>query len=94
MLDFDYNPEKDKLLKETRGIGFDEIIEAITSGRGLLKNADHFNKKKYPNQRMFIVRVRSYIYVVPYVIDKERKVTFLKTIYPNRDLTKKYLKNE
>lgn len=88
---FDYSEEKDAILKEARGIGFKDIIEAIDEG-DLLDNIDHFNKRKYPNQKIFIVKIKTKIYAVPYVYDKERKVTFLKTFYPNRKLKIKYLK--
>ena len=88
---FDYSSEKDLILRETRKIGFDEIIEAIESGKAL-DDIDHFNKKRYPNQRILIVNINNKVYAVPYVIDKIRKVRFLKTIYPNRNLKKKYLK--
>ena len=88
---FDYSKEKDSILRETRGIGFKEIIGEVKKGN-LLDNIDHFNKKKYPNQKIFIVKIRSKVYAVPYVIDKIRKVTFLKTFYPNRKLKKKYIK--
>jgi len=88
---FDYSKEKDSVLREARGISFKEIIDAINRGN-LLDNVDHFNKKKYPNQKIFIVKIKTKVYAVPYVIDKIRKVTFLKTFYPNRKLKKKYLK--
>lgn len=88
---FDYSQEKDSILREARGIGFKDIIDAINKGN-LLDNIDHFNKKKYPNQKIFIVKIKAKVYTVPYVVGKERNVTFLKTFYPNRKLKKKYLK--
>jgi len=39
---------------------------------------------------MFIVEIRNYVYIVPFAEDKEKY--FLKTIYPSREATKKYLK--
>ena len=87
---FDYSTEKDLILREIRNIGFEDIIEAIKNGN-LLDDIDHFNKKKYFSQRIFIVKVKYNIYAVPYVIDNKRKVRFLKTIYPSRKLNKKYL---
>lgn len=90
-MDYDFNPEKDTLLKGTRGIGFDKIIEAVNTG-SLIVDVEHFNKAKYPKQNIFVVKVENYVYVVPYVWDAKRKVKFLKTIYPSRKLTKKYLK--
>ena len=90
---FDYSKEKDLVLRETRKLGFEDIINAIESGN-LLKNSRHPNKTKYPNQWMFVVRLKEHVYLVPYVIDNERRVLFLKTFYPNRKATEKYLKNE
>ncbi len=87
----EYNQKKSFVLKNTRGIDFEDVIEAIDKNL-VLDNINHFNKKKYPNQKILIVKINNYIYVIPYVIDKKRRVVFLKTIYPNRDLTKKYLK--
>ena len=87
---FDYSPEKDLILKEARGVGFEEIIEAIKMG-DVLDDIDHFDKKKYPNQKIYIVRIANKVYAVPYVFDRVRKVIFLKTIYPSRKLKRKYL---
>jgi len=89
---FDYSLEKDLILKETREIGFEEIIDAILEG-GILKDTKNPNSKKYSNQRMFAVRIDNYAYAVPYVEDKVKKVIFLKTCWPSREFTKKYIKN-
>lgn len=91
--EFDYSEGKNEVLKATRGIGFETIKQALEKN-GLLDSIDHFNKKRYPNQKIFIVKVKKYAYAVPYVIDKKRKVFFLKTIYPNRVLVNKYLKGK
>ena len=88
---FDYSEAKSLILREVRGVDFKDIIRAINKGH-IVDNIDHFNKKKYPHQKIFIVKVKDKVYAVPYVIDKERKMTFLKTIYPSRTLKKKYLK--
>ena len=45
--------------------------------------------KKYPNQKILIIDVDGYAYLVPCVIDKNEY--FLKTIIPSRKATKKYL---
>jgi len=86
---FDWDKEKNNLLKETRGISFEEIVFAI-SNNNLLEVIGNSNKEKYPNQKMFIVEIRDYAYIVPFVEDKNKY--FLKTIYPSREATKKYLK--
>jgi uncharacterized DUF497 family protein len=89
--DFDYSEEKNQLLKETRGVSFEDIIEAL-SKKGLLDDIEHFNKQLYSRQRIFVVRCKSYVYAVPYIIDKRKKLIFLKTIYPSRALKSKYIK--
>lgn len=90
---FDYSEEKNLVLLETRKIGFEEIIVSIKSKK-LLGNLKNPNDKKYPKQKIFIVKIKKYVYCVPYVIDTKRKVFFLKTIYPSRKLTKKYEKTK
>ena len=87
----EFNEEKNLLLKETRKISFEEIIEAIDKHQ-ILDNIEHRDKKRYPGQKILIVKMKNYIYAVPYVIDKKREIIFLKTIYPSRELTKKYLR--
>ncbi|MEI6310551.1 MAG: toxin, partial [bacterium] len=47
----------------------------------------HPNPEKYPNQRIFLVKIEDYVYAVPYVEDDEK--VFLKTIIPNSKATKK-----
>ncbi len=88
---FDYNLEKDELLKEKRGVSFRDAIRAVYEGK-TIADLEHHDQKKYPGQRLLIIKIKDYIYVVPYVNDKIRKIKFLKTVYPSRDLTKKYLK--
>lgn len=86
----EYSQEKNQILKETRGVGFEEAEQEILADK-IIDEFKHKNKKKYPKQRVFILNIRNYIYAVPYVKDEKRKVIFLKTIYPSRMLTKKYL---
>jgi len=86
--DIEYSEEKNQILKETRGISFEDIKSAIEQDK-VLGNIKHYNQKKYPKQRILILKIKNYIYAVPYVI-KNKKTIFLKTIYPNRKLNKKY----
>lgn len=71
-----------------RGICFEEMIEAILSGK-MVDVTDHPNQTKYPNQQLFIVDMDGYIYAVPFVYEN-RDTVFLKTIYPTRKLTRQY----
>jgi len=87
-----YNQEKKLILKEIRGICFEDVVQAIEKKK-ILDNLEHKNKKKYPNQKILVIKIKNYVYAVPYMIDKKRKTIFLKTVYPSRALTKKYLKS-
>jgi hypothetical protein len=84
---YEWNEEKNKLLKDSRDMGFEEVLLAIDEGR-LLDVIPHHNLEKYPNQKLFIVRIQGYIYYVPFVEDKEK--IFLKNIVPSRKYQKKY----
>ena len=85
---FKWNTEKNEVLARERGITFEEIVKRIESGAKTLE-MDHPNKKKYPNQKILIIDVDGYAYLVPCIIDKNDY--FLKTIIPSRKATKKYL---
>ena len=85
---YDWNNDKNELLKKLRGVSFEQVVLAIVSG-DLVDLIRHPNPEKYPNQRIFLVKIEDYIYSVPYVEDDEK--IFLKTIIPNSTATKKYL---
>jgi hypothetical protein len=85
---YDWNDEKNELLKKLRGVSFEQVVLAIVSG-DLVDRVKHPNPEKYPNQKVFLVKIEDYIYSVPYVEDEEK--VFLKTIIPNSRATKKYL---
>ncbi len=85
---FDWSDEKNQILKKERNLAFEEIVFHITHN-GLLDVIQHPNQEKYPNQKMFIVNVEGYVCLVPFVEDDE--IIFLKTIFPSRKMTQKYL---
>lgn len=85
-----FNEEKNQLLKDMRGISFEDVITAIKEKK-VLDNINH-PSKKHPLQRLYVIKIKTYVYGVPYVINAEKQEIFLKTIYPSRALTKKYLK--
>ena len=88
---FRWNAEKNEVLAKERGITFEEIVQRIESGAKVIETP-HPNKKKYPNQKILIIDVDGYAYLVPCVTDKNE--VFLKTIIPSRKATKKYLGGE
>lgn len=85
---FRWNADKNNQLQAERQINFQAIVSAITGGK-LLDNIQHPNQEKYPNQRIFIVEIDRYVYLVPFVEDDAE--LFLKTIIPSRKMTKQYL---
>jgi hypothetical protein len=46
--------------------------------------------EKYPNQRLLVVQIQGYAYIVPYT--ETESELFLKTIIPSRKATKQYLR--
>jgi len=84
-----WDVEKDKKLRKDRKICFEEVIEALF-GNGFL-NVEKNPSGKRSDQMIYIVRIKDYAYLVPYVEDNEK--VFLKTVIPSRKATKKYISN-
>jgi len=84
----DWDEEKNQKLKAERDISFEDVVVAIDS-EGLLDIIEHPKQIKYPNQKVLVVNIGNYVYLVPFVEDRQRY--FLKTIFPSRKMTKKYL---
>ena len=85
---FNWDEEKNQQLMADRGVSFEDIVYYIQQDQ-LLDDLENPNQEKYPNQRIFIVEVDSYAYLVPYVENDEE--IFLKTIIPSRKATKQYI---
>ena len=85
---FDWSEEKNKILQANRGISFEEVLLALDNDQ-LLDIVKHHNKKNYAGQKIFIIEIREYVYLVLFVEDTQK--VFLKTIIPSRKATKKYL---
>jgi uncharacterized DUF497 family protein len=88
---FNWNPEKNEKLREDRGVSFEEAIFAIEQGQ-LLDILEHPNKEKYENQKIFVVKIYNYVWLIPF-FENENEV-FLKTIIPSRKATKQYLRGD
>ncbi len=82
-----WNSDKNDILKEDRGISFEDIVLNINLGNEL-DIYDHPNQERYPGQKISVVLVESYAYLVPFVENKDE--IFLKTIIPSRKATKYY----
>jgi uncharacterized DUF497 family protein len=84
-----WDPQKNEILKQERGISFEEIAYLIEYGQilGIEENPSR------PNQKMYILEIDNYAIIVPYV-ENDNEI-FLKTAFPSRKYTKRYgLKGE
>jgi uncharacterized DUF497 family protein len=91
MKPFRWSPEKNDLLRQERGITFEEVTVAIEAGR-LLDVLAHPNPRKYPRQKVLVVDIASYACLVPFVEEDDH--FFLKTIIPSRKATRDYISME
>ena len=87
--EFDWDDEKNELLKGARGVSFEEVIFHIQNG-DVLDIIKHPNVARYPKQNVIVLNMEGYVYLVPYL--KEKGTRFLKSIIPSRKATKEYLK--
>lgn len=85
---FDWNEEKNAWLKKVREVSFEDVVTAFGSG-GLLDVIDHPNQSRHQGQKIMFLIINDYVYAVPYIEEADK--IFLKTIYPSRTATKKYL---
>jgi len=85
---FDWDNQKNQKLKQERDVSFEEVLVAIAE-KNILDIVEHPRKEKYPNQKIFIININNYAYLVPFVENGEK--VFLKTIIPSRKATKKYI---
>lgn len=88
---FAWDAEKNEKLRAERGISFEEILFHIERG-DLLDILEHPNQQKYRGQRVFVVKVEDYVYLVPFT-ETESEV-FLITIIPSRKATRQYLRRD
>lgn len=86
---YKWDYEKNEKLKAERGVGFEQVILHIDRG-DFMDVVKHPNQSRYPNQRMLIVKIKEYAYLVPFVEDEKGKL--LKAIIPSRKATRDYLR--
>lgn len=82
---------KNELLRAERGVAFEDVTVAIEGG-GLLDILQHPNPAKYPRQKVMVVKVAGYAYLVPFV--EEADHFYLKTIIPSRKATRDFITKE
>ena len=76
---------KNRRLKSTRKVSFDDVVPIIMEKRYLavLENPSR------PDQMIFLVCYKDYTYVVPFEIDAESNLV-LKTVFPSRKFHRLY----
>ena len=88
---FRWDTDKNELLLRERGLSFENMTVAIETG-GLLQIVPHPNPSKYPRQKVMVVSVDGYAWLVPFV--EEDDYFFLKTMIPSRKATRDYITNK
>ncbi len=88
-MDILWDEKKNKRLKDTRGVSFEDIAQIILDKKylAILENPAH------PEQMVFVINYKAYTYVVPFVIDDEKNIV-LKTVFPSRKFHKMYDKEK
>jgi uncharacterized DUF497 family protein len=86
---FNWDEEKNNWLKRERGVSFEQVVFCIEEGK-LLDIVRHPNQERYKGQRLYIVDIDDYAFVVPYV--ESEGCIFLKTVFPSRKYTSMYLR--
>ena len=89
---FVWDEDKNNVLKQQRNISFEQIILSIEN-KQIVDVIEHPNKEKYKGQIYIMVNYDEYIYVVPAAISNSGEECHLKTIYPSRKYTKKYIRS-
>ena len=88
---FRWDPEKNEQLIQERGVSFEQITVAVENG-DLLQIIQHPNVAKYPRQKIMIVGIDGYAYLIPFV--EETDYLFLKTIIPSRKATRDFIEGK
>ena len=82
---FEWNPDKNEILKKERNISFEKVIFHLSQG-DIWKTTDHPDQVKFPGQKLYFILIENYVYIVPHIMGDE--IIFLKTIIPSRKATK------
>ena len=83
-----WNAENNQALQNERDVSFEEVLACVENG-GLLATLEHPNTERYGNQKLWVVRMRAYAYLVPF-IETDSEI-FLKTIIPSRKASRQFL---
>ena len=85
---FRWDLQKNALLMRERGLSFEQIVLAVEGG-DLLQVIAHPSPARYPNQKIMVIAMDGYAFLVPFV--QEEGGYFLKTIIPSSKATRDFL---
>lgn len=88
---FRWDNEKNEKLKKSRGVCFEQVV-LLMEKEDVFDTIEHSNQDKYPGQKVAIVKIEDYVYLIPYVQEKDE--IFLKTIIPSRKATNKHVRTQ
>ena len=86
---YTWDDAKNKKLKSERNISFEDVVFFIDKGH-LLDIIEHPNQVKYKGQKIFVINISDYVYLVPFIETED--IVILKTIIPSRKATRDYLR--
>jgi uncharacterized DUF497 family protein len=84
-VEFVWDEQKNEWLQRERSVSFEEISELIREE----KHIDVIENPAREGQQCAVVRLRDYIWLVPYVIDHDERIV-LKTAFPSRKFNRIY----
>jgi uncharacterized DUF497 family protein len=88
---FTWDNAKNEKLRADRGVSFEDVVFHIERG-DILDIVEHPNQERYRGQRVIVVEIEDYAYLMPCV--EEEDYIVLKTIIPSRKATRKYIHRE
>ena len=88
---FRWDNEKNEWLKKNRRVSFEQVV-ILMEREDVLETIEHSNQDKYPDQKIAIVKMGDYAFLVRYV--QKNDEIFLKTIIPSRKATNKYVREQ
>jgi disulfide oxidoreductase YuzD len=80
-----WDPDKDAVLRSERNISFAEISERILNREYI----DIIENPARENQQLFVLPIKNYTWIVPFVIDEEERIV-LKTAFKSRKFHRIY----
>ena len=60
-----WNDDKNKWLQKNRNITFEEVLLALSNKQNILAYKKHYNQNDYSNQKILIINISNYAYLIP-----------------------------